>query len=112
MSLPAIMEHIDPSPKEGRQEAVLHFTEVCAIEAKIFQFEGVRIVIRSPSHVHLKGFYDFAKCLDGNFSIACLQRRLKSAFGLNVHDYLIVDGRGQVRQALDTTLSAVRASYQ
>lgn len=82
-----------------------------SIEAKIFELEGVRIVLRAPKLTTFRSGYKFTAPIADEFPLSSLVNRIKDCLGLSVHDYVIVDGHGQTRHNMDVTLETLRASY-
>ena len=79
-------------------------------EQKVFEREGVRIVVRAPSETKV-GKFGYAKCARGNTSISSwLETRIYPLTG--DHEVMVVNGRGEIYPHGSTYMSTLRATYE
>lgn len=83
---------------------------VAEFEDAVWALEGIRIVIRAPSHEELPREYDFRNAANSQHSLATFRKnRLYQAY-IGDREVIVIDGYG-TRPNGNTHLQTIRQSY-
>ena len=79
-------------------------------EQRVFEKEGVRVVIRAPSDVSVKKF-DYDRGAKGNTSVSSwLETRIYPL--TRDYEVMVVNGHGEIYPHGSTHMSTLRATYE